>query len=176
MLGDSLNMRHPLTGGGMTVALTDAKLLGSRLIEVFKQQEAEGRRQEIQNAVKEFYATRYKQNATVNILADALYGVMSNDDLKKACYDYLARGGNYSAEPVSILSAVSRDVTLLMRHFFAVAFYGAKNILSPFPTRERIVRSYRMLKAAVHIIAPLVLNERPNRLTKTAFRIMSFLM
>src|SRR5204862_8073334 len=113
---------------------------------------------------------------TVNILVDALYGVMSNDDLKKACYDYLDRGGNYSAEPISILSAVSRDVSLLMRHFFAVAFYGAKNILSPFPTRERIVRSYRMLKLAVRIITPLIMNERPNRLTRTAFSVVRFML
>ena len=179
MLGDSLNMRHPLTGGGMTVALTDVHSLGSKLIALIanaRHKTQDVRHEGMNSLVKQFYASRHKQNATVNILADALYGVMSNDDLKKACYDYLARGGNYSAEPVSILSAVSRDVTLLMRHFFAVAFYGAKNILSPFPTRERIVRSYRMLKAAVHIIAPLVLNERPNRLTKTAFRVMSFLM
>jgi squalene monooxygenase len=165
LLGDSLNMRHPLTGGGMTVALTDVQSLGSMLIEHL----ATGNQQPATDVVKEFYASRHKQNATVNILADALYGVMSNDDLKKACYDYLERGGNYAAEPISILSAVSRDVTLLMRHFFAVAVYGAKNILTPFPTRERIQRSYRMMKAAVRIITPLILNERPNRVTRTAF-------
>jgi 2-polyprenyl-6-methoxyphenol hydroxylase-like FAD-dependent oxidoreductase len=27
LLGDAFNMRHPLTGGGMTVALSDCKLL-----------------------------------------------------------------------------------------------------------------------------------------------------
>jgi len=31
MLGDALNMRHPLTGGGMTVALTDVMNLGNAL-------------------------------------------------------------------------------------------------------------------------------------------------
>ena len=31
LAGDSLNMRHPLTGGGMTVALTDVQLLGKLL-------------------------------------------------------------------------------------------------------------------------------------------------
>ena len=31
LLGDALNMRHPLTGGGMTVALTDVVLLSSLL-------------------------------------------------------------------------------------------------------------------------------------------------
>lgn len=171
LLGDSLNMRHPLTGGGMTVALTDVQSIGSKLIALRNFENADA----VNKVVKEFYKMRHKKNATVNILADALYGVMSNDDLKKACYDYLERGGNYSAEPISILSAVSRDVTLLMRHFFAVAFYGAKNILSPFPTKEKIVRSYRMLKSAVRIIVPLVLNERPNRFTRTALSVARFM-
>lgn len=31
ILGDAFNMRHPLTGGGMTVALSDCKLLSDML-------------------------------------------------------------------------------------------------------------------------------------------------
>jgi squalene monooxygenase len=172
LVGDSLNMRHPLTGGGMTVAFTDVQSLGSKLIHVLTQpgspQTPAEKQVLIHAAVKEFYETRHKQVATVNILADALYGVMSNPDLKKACYDYLARGGNYSAEPISILSAVSRDISLLVRHFFAVAVYGVKNILTPWPNRQGALRSYRMLKAAVGIIAPLMANEKPGRVTRSA--------
>lgn len=164
LVGDSLNMRHPLTGGGMTAAFTDIHSLGDKLIAIKDFGDSEA----VSRAVKDFYATRHKQNATINILADALYGVMSNEDLKKACYDYLGRGGSYSSEPVAILSAVSRDVDMLMRHFFAVALYGAKNILKPFPTPKKISRSYRMLQSAVHIITPLAMNERPNRLMRTA--------
>jgi len=167
LLGDSLNMRHPLTGGGMTVALTDVQALGEKLIAIkdFTNTEA------VTRAVQDFYVNRHKQNATINILADALYGVMSNEDLKKACYDYLERGGNYSAEPVAVLSAVSRDVDMLMRHFFAVALFGARNILKPYPTPEKISRSYRMISSAVHIITPLAMNERPNRLMRTALAV-----
>ncbi len=171
LLGDSLNMRHPLTGGGMTVAFTDVHALGERIINALttNEQLSEEKKQWLLTiAVEQFYKTRHKQNATVNILADALYGVMSNNDLKQACYNYLQRGGNYSAEPISILSAISRDVNLLMRHFFAVAVYGIKNTIGLVPTPAKITRSYRMLQAAVHIISPLILNEKPNRLTRTA--------
>lgn len=171
LLGDSLNMRHPLTGGGMTVAFTDVHALGERIINALttNEQLSEEKKQWLLTiAVEQFYKTRHKQNATVNILADALYGVMSNNDLKQACYNYLQRGGNYSAEPISILSAISRDVNLLMRHFFAVAVYGIKNTIGVLPTPTKIARSYRMLQAAVHIISPLILNEKPNRLTRTA--------
>jgi squalene monooxygenase len=171
LLGDSLNMRHPLTGGGMTVAFTDVHALGERIINalITNEQLSEEKKQWLLTiAVEQFYKTRHKQNATVNILADALYGVMSNNDLKQACYNYLQRGGNYSAEPISILSAISRDVNLLMRHFFAVAVYGIKNTIGLVPTPAKITRSYRMLQAAVQIISPLILNEKPNRLTRTA--------
>lgn len=171
LLGDSLNMRHPLTGGGMTAAFTDVHILGDKLMAVknFKDTNA------TTNAVREFYATRHKKNATINILADALYGVMSDNDLKKACFDYLERGGKYSAEPIAILSAISRDKSLLMRHFFAVAFYGAMNILKPFPTPKRMERSYHMVKSAVHIITPLAMNEKPDPILKAALAVSNAL-
>ncbi|MES2621049.1 MAG: FAD-dependent monooxygenase [Bacteroidota bacterium] len=163
LIGDSLNMRHPLTGGGMTAALTDIKLLGD-LVKAVDKSKSNIQFDEI---VKTFYQTRHKQNATINILADALYGVMRNEDLKVACYDYLKRGGVYAEEPVSLLSAVSRDQDLLLRHFFAVALYGIKNL----PNIKRINRSRRMLHDAVDIVSPLVLNENPGLLTKYAFKV-----
>jgi squalene monooxygenase len=156
LIGDSLNMRHPLTGGGMTAAFTDIKLLGDLLIT---------NQSKTDEVVKEFYKTRHKQNATINILADALYGVMRNEDLKVACYDYLKRGGLCAEEPVSLLSAISRDQKLLLRHFFAVAMYGMKNL-----PNKRVSRSRRMLHDAVDIVSPLVLNENPGWLTKYAFK------
>jgi squalene monooxygenase len=169
LIGDSLNMRHPLTGGGMTVAFTDIKLLGDLLIasEMENPQSAlRNPQSNFDDVVKEFYKNRHKENATINILADALYGVMRNEDLKVACYDYLKRGGAYAEEPVSLLSAISRDRQMLLRHFFAVAMYGIKNL----PNKQRLRRSQRMLHDAVDIVSPLVLNEKPGFLTKYAFK------
>lgn len=166
LLGDSLNMRHPLTGGGMTVAFTDTYLLGKNLLALksFTNPAA------VQEAVKAFYRSRNSQTATINILADALYGVMKNEDLKQACFNYLKRGGNYAQEPVSILSAVSRDVKLLIRHFFAVAVYGVKNTLTGFPSWRGVKRSYQLLADSVKIIMPLLRNERLTSLPRiTAF-------
>jgi squalene monooxygenase len=162
LTGDSLNMRHPLTGGGMTAAFTDIKLLGDLLIACgFDNSDSH-----LDEVVKEFYQTRHKQNATINILADALYGVMRNEDLKTACFDYLKRGGAYAEEPVSLLSAISRDQQLLLRHFFAVAVYGMKRL----PNVKRLRRSQRMLHDAVDIVSPLVLNEKPGLFTKYIFK------
>lgn len=166
LLGDSLNMRHPLTGGGMTVAFTDCYQLGAQLIA----RKANFNAETAKEAVAYFYAHRHESTATINILADALYGVMSNEQLKDACYDYLQRGGVHAEEPISLLSAVSRDKNLLLRHFFAVALYGAGNTLGRRPDFTRVKRSWQMLKDAVRILSPLVLNERPNALTRFAFR------
>ena len=167
LLGDSLNMRHPLTGGGMTAALTDVRNLGTELIALkdFSNNER------VNEAVKDFYKTRHNQNATINILADALYGVMKNEDLKEACYNYLKRGGTYAEEPVSILSAVSRNKNLLLRHFFAVAFYGIKDIVGTLPSAKKIKRSQQLLRDAVDIVSPLVMNEKPGLFTKYSFQL-----
>lgn len=165
LVGDSLNMRHPLTGGGMTVAFTDIHHLGKRLIEADSADS-----NSVDEAIRRFYRTRHESTSTINILADALYGVMRNHDLRDACYDYLRRGGHYAAEPISILSAISRDQKLLRNHFFAVAFYGARNMVRPFPSPKKLGRSYRMIRDAVHIIDPLFRYEHPDRLTRSALK------
>jgi len=157
LLGDSLNMRHPLTGGGMTAAFSDCYNLGNCLFEV----KDWWNQMEIELAVQRFYDTKTHQTASINILADALYGVMTSQDLKEACYDYLMQGGLKASEPVSILSALSRDKQMLQRHFFAVAFHGAGNILKGKKGGKRIRRSYRMIGDAVKIISPLLLSEKP---------------
>ena len=167
LIGDSLNMRHPLTGGGMTVALSDVRHICDKLIAI----QEEFSRENIDEAVATFYKDRYAQNASVNILADALYGVMSNKDLKDACYTYLQKGGKCSSIPLSLLSALNRDRDDLLQHFFAVAMHGAKRILRPTPSAKNIKRSYKMIQDAVHIISPLIQNEKPGPLTATVFKV-----
>ena len=167
MLGDALNMRHPLTGGGMTAALTDVQLLGSLLfgVERFENNTS------IKKVGEMFYRSRHHSNATINILADALYDVMTYPDLKQACYDYLSRGDKYAKGPVSILSGISRNKKLLVQEFFAVALFGANCILKPFPTPRSLIRSYNLFKEAIHIIKPRLLNEHPSLSMRMALQL-----
>jgi len=167
LVGDSLNMRHPLTGGGMTVALTDVHHLGDKLIAIREDFSGDN----IAATIASFYKQRYAENASINILADALYKVMSDPDLKEACYTYLEQGGKKSSIPLSLLSAINRDSNKLIQHFFAVAIHGVKRILTPRPSPANIRRSYRMLRNAVHIISPLVLSQRPGLFTKATFTV-----
>ncbi len=63
--------RHPLTGGGMTVALSDTKLLCDMLqpLPDFTDSIATA------NQTAEFYTKRKPLSATINTLANALYKV-----------------------------------------------------------------------------------------------------
>lgn len=71
VLGDAMNMRHPLTGGGMTVALNDVVLLSQLLnpqkVPSFSDTVAVSRQ------MRKFHRKRKAKNASLNILAQALY-------------------------------------------------------------------------------------------------------
>lgn len=163
ILGDALNMRHPLTGGGMTVALTDVKLLGTQLLAL-----SNFNAQEVNEAVKTFYATRANSDATINILANALYKVFSHETLSDACFNYLKQGGKQAAQPVELLSAISRNRNLLLKHFFAVAAQGAGKKVIKKPSVSNLKESIGMIGDAVKIVSPLLQNEQPGKVEKVA--------
>ena len=156
LLGDSLNMRHPITGGGMSAVFSDVKKLGDQLLTIADF----GNITEVDNKVKEFYETRHDGTATINILADALYQVLSDDNLAEACFNYLKKGGEKAAGPISILAALNKDEDFLKKHFYAVAKQGAKEKLLPFPTPKKIKEGTQMVKKANDIIMPLLKTER----------------
>ncbi|GLB41490.1 putative squalene epoxidase [Lyophyllum shimeji] len=125
LLGDAWNMRHPLTGGGMTVALHDVVMLRSMLGAVQDLSDWA----EVRNVLKRWHWARKPLASTVNILSFALYDLFGADDeelavLRTGCFKYFERGGDCITGPVSLLSAISPSPSLLARHFFAVAFYS----------------------------------------------------
>lgn len=71
VLGDAMNMRHPLTGGGMTVAFNDVVLLRELLSPENVADLADVGRVKAQ--MKKFHWRRKNLSAVVNILAMALY-------------------------------------------------------------------------------------------------------
>lgn len=160
MLGDIYNVRHPLTGGGMTVAFSD---IASFLAVLDDQVKDFNHVKKLDDTVQLHYNTRTQPNAAINILADALYNVFGQNyaDLREACFHYLSMGGTFANGPIRLLSGVSRSQTLLITHFFAVAFYGVGRLLFPLPTPSGLVRSFLMIRDAVTIILPLILQEHP---------------
>lgn len=164
LLGDALNMRHPLTGGGMTVAFTDVHNLG-RLLVSASESSGDDR---WDRAVDIFYKQGRRPNATINILADALYKVFTNPELREACFEYLSRGGMFASGPVSVLSGISRNKSLLTSHFFAVSLYGALATLRKSPSPTGVRKAYSIVGESFHIIQPLIEAEKPGIMVRTA--------
>jgi squalene monooxygenase len=160
VVGDALNMRHPLTGGGMTVGMKDVEIL-TELLSHWTPTKHATRKEEIElvySSIREFYELRKRPNAVINMLADALYWVFNQKyaTLRDSCYAYLARGGFWSRGPITFLGGISENQPFLLFHFFAVAVYAVFNLLFPFPSPSGIVKSYHALRDSVHIISPLV--------------------
>lgn len=77
LVGDAWNMRHPLTGGGMTVALNDVVLLARMLIYVHNLRDWE----EIKDVADNWHWKRKGLAATINILSVALYDLFGADGM-----------------------------------------------------------------------------------------------
>lgn len=153
LLGDSLNMRHPLTGGGMTVALSDVYSLSQHLLrDVVSFADTDS----LDRSMQHHYSSRCAPVKTINILADALYDVFCarHPELRSACFAYLSAPYR-SAGPISLLSGMSQSQLLLCAHFFAVAFFGIGKFMLPVPSMRGALTSVKVLRQAVNIITPL---------------------
>eukprot|EP00882_Tetradesmus_deserticola_P017539 GHRQ01018789.1.p1 GENE.GHRQ01018789.1~~GHRQ01018789.1.p1 ORF type:complete len:228 (+),score=117.48 GHRQ01018789.1:306-989(+) len=158
LLGDAFNMRHPLTGGGMTVALSDTRLLCEMLQPLPSFEDAIA----TAHSTAEFYTKRKPISATINTLANALYKVFcvtgsnAHEEMRQACFDYLAKGGACARGPVSLLSGLNPSPSMLVMHFFSVALFGVGRILRPRPTFRRLYMCIALLVVASRIILPII--------------------
>ncbi|RKO89480.1 squalene epoxidase-domain-containing protein [Blyttiomyces helicus] len=107
LLGDAMNMRHPLTGGGMTVALWDVIHLRKALARDVVPDLGESTR--VMAQMVKLHWKRKPLASVVNILAQALYKLFSAGDdenmknLQKACFGYFKLGGRCVSTPVGLL-------------------------------------------------------------------------
>lgn len=156
-LGDALNIRHPLTGGGMTVAFSDMSRLTPLLAEV----EDFSNYKDVMTAYNYFFATRKPLASTINILAQALYRVFGqcSDDpdvsraIREACFGYFHLGGECVNGPISLLSGVIESPWTLLYHYSRVGLYGAYRFaLQP-------VMALKILAAASAVFYPLMVAE-----------------
>lgn len=161
LMGDAFNMRHPLTGGGMTVALSDIVVLRNLLRPLHDLKDASS----LCKYLESFYTLRKPVASTINTLAGALYKVFSaspdqaQNEMRQACFDYLSLGGVFSQGPVSLLSGLNPRPLSLVCHFFAVAIYGVSRLLLPFPSPKRMWIGGRLILSASRIILPIMKAE-----------------
>jgi squalene monooxygenase len=126
LLGDAWNMRHPLTGGGMTVALADVVLLAPMIAAEPDLADWHA----LTDVLHRWHWARKPLASTINILSVALYDLFGADGaysvpplvhsdicilyaehldeylaiLRTGCFKYFARGGECIRGPVSLLS------------------------------------------------------------------------
>ncbi|KAL1353563.1 hypothetical protein HN51_017485 [Arachis hypogaea] len=161
LMGDAFNMRHPLTGGGMTVALSDIVVLRNLLRPLSDLNDAPT----LCKYLESFYTLRKPVASTINTLAGALYKVFSaspdqaRKEMRQACFDYLSLGGLCSQGPISLLSGLNPRPLSLVAHFFAVAVYGVGRLIFPFPSPKKIWIGARLISSASGIIFPIIKAE-----------------
>ncbi|KAL3651672.1 Squalene epoxidase 1 [Castilleja foliolosa] len=161
LMGDAFNMRHPLTGGGMTVALSDIVVLRDLLRPIQDLNDTST----LCNYLESFYTLRKPVASTINTLAGALYKVFcaspdpASKEMRQACFDYLSLGGVCSDGPIALLSGLNPRPLSLFLHFFAVAIYGVGRLLLPFPSPQRVWLGARLLSGASGIIFPIIKAE-----------------
>ena len=153
MLGDALNMRHPLTGGGLTAVFSDIQILSTHLLAMpdFSNTDL------IHEKIEAYYRDRQRANANLNILANALYGVMSNALLKTAVFKYLQCGGANAQESIAILAGLNRNHYSLIKQFLSLAVFGAYDLMRQ--NVANLPKATKILKDAFTIIKPLAKNE-----------------
>lgn len=160
ILGDTMNCRHPLTGGAQTVILSDIVLLRDLLSDV----NCRDYRQ-VQKSLQIFEKKRVPVAATINILANALYAIFSSQDenmdrMRTAVLQYFALGGVCVNGPVSFLSGLDTRPYYLLAHFFAVAFYGSFRLIFPYLMPWNIINAGKLIYGASKLVLPIINNER----------------
>lgn len=100
--GDAMNMRHPLTGGGMTVAFNDVLMLRDLLSP--DNVPDLGDTQRVRKQMRNFHWRRKNLSSVINILAQALYSL------------FAANGQSSPLHPLR-LSSISLAVPFFHHHY-----------------------------------------------------------
>ncbi|CAK7330311.1 unnamed protein product [Dovyalis caffra] len=161
LMGDALNMRHPLTGGGMTVALSDVVLLRDLLRPLNHLSDAAALCKYLQS----FSILRKPMATTINTVAGALHTVFSasedplRKEMRQACFNYFCLGGVFSNGLMSLLSGMNPDPLRLVFHCLALAVYTVGRLLLPLPTPKRIWIGTKLILVALGIFLPIIKAE-----------------
>ncbi|XXG98881.1 aspartate--tRNA ligase dps1 [Hypoxylon texense] len=168
VLGDAINMRLPLAGAGMTVALNDVVLLSQLLSP--EQVPSFNDTVSVSRQMQEFHRKRKANNASLYILAQALYALFIADDpllqvLQRGFMKYIKHGGKNVEELSGLMGGVYHSPFLLFYHLFAIAFYSLWLLLceqcahSIWRLPVAIIQCLLVFGKAVKMIAPYILAE-----------------
>lgn len=165
VIGDALNMRHPLTGGGMTVGLNDVVAMVKRIGDLDFAD-----RPKVLDELLDFHNDKRSYDTVINVLSIALYSLFAADNqylraLQSGCFEYFQCGGECINTPIKFLAGVLPSPLLLTKVFFSVAFYSVyinakKNGIAKLPLS--IFQSIMILLTAVKVFTPFLVKELLN--------------
>ncbi|KAL3564869.1 hypothetical protein D5086_032915 [Populus alba] len=160
MIGDSLNMRHAVTGGGMTVGLSDVVLLRDLLRPLIDLSDGAA----ICKYLESFYILPHGicnkhigKHPTHSILFIGSGSI--KEGMKEAFFNYLSLGGVFSEGLMALLSGLSPAPLSLVFHCFAMLAYAVGRSLLPFPTPKRMCIAARLILVGSGIIFPILKAE-----------------
>ncbi|XVE48654.1 hypothetical protein DITRI_Ditri01bG0019400 [Diplodiscus trichospermus] len=151
LMGDALNMRHPITGGGMTVALSDVVVLRDLLRPLHNLHDTSA----VCKYLESFYIRRKPMASIINILANVLHKVFSavSDpamvNMQHACFGYLRLGGIFSAGLSGLISGLYPRPLSLALHICAMAIYGVGRLLLPFPSPKHVWNGAKLIWVSI---------------------------
>ncbi|CAL9775579.1 unnamed protein product [Musa acuminata subsp. burmannicoides] len=139
LMGDAFNMRHPLTGGGMTVGLSDVIVLRDLLRPLHDLHDAAA----LCKYLESFYILRKPVASTMNMLADAFYKLFSaspdeaRKEIGQAYFDCLSLGGRFSSDSTALIGGLIASPLHLVIHFLVAVTHGVGHLLLPIPSGLR---------------------------------------
>ncbi|KAE8664653.1 Squalene epoxidase 2 [Hibiscus syriacus] len=160
LIGDALNMRHALTGGGMTVALSDVVLLRDLLRPLHDLSDASSTYEYLES----FYVLRKPMSSTINTLANVMQKMFSAssdpaiEHIQQSCLGYL-RLGVFAHGLSAVHSGLSPRPLSLAFHLLAMAIYGVCRLLLPFPSPKRLWNAAKLLWVGSSIVLPFIQSE-----------------
>ncbi|RZR96483.1 hypothetical protein BHM03_00025513 [Ensete ventricosum] len=128
LMGDAFNMRHPITGGGMTVGLSDVIVLRNLLRPLHDLHDAA--------ALYAFYK---------------LFGASPDEARKKlgqAYFDCLSLGGGFSSDAAALIGGIDASPLHLVLHFFVAVTLAVGHLLLPIPSVGRLRSSARLISSS----------------------------
>jgi 2-polyprenyl-6-methoxyphenol hydroxylase-like FAD-dependent oxidoreductase len=129
LVGDACGCSHPLTATGMTVALTDTRLLAEALSGVDLHDPAR-----VDAALHKYQAGRYRYVRAREILADAMYEVFRGVDdgtraIREGIFRYWNAAEGNRARSMALLSGHESGLTFFLREYLIVVGLSTSTVL-----------------------------------------------
>ncbi|ONH92127.1 hypothetical protein PRUPE_8G156700, partial [Prunus persica] len=158
LMGDAVNMQHPITGGGVTLALSDIVVVRNLLRFLHNLNDSPS----LCKLLESFYTQRKQVAFPINTLAGAAYKVLcaslhpARKEMRQACFDYLSLGRTFSNGPLALLCGLNLCPLSLIFQVFVVGLYAVGRSLLPFPSPSRIGSVARLILGGLGIIFPII--------------------